>query len=289
MSDLVITKQSSALPMSAEQADILKKTLFKGFTDDEVAFSMAVCSRTGLDPFVRQIHFTKRKNRKTNEETIVITTGIDGFRLTANRTGAYAGSDAPVFEGDDKGLISASVTVWKIVAGQRYAFTAKVYWDEYYPGDPEGFMWRKMPRTMLSKCAEALALRKAFPAELSGVYSHEEMQQASSAREVNPAAAKKAKELTESVQATEAKPEFEASSYFEADPEPQELGIGDTIFNVGKKNKGKKLRQIPLKELAEFVDWAKGQGELTEEAQDCADRVRQFLEENSMKETNGPE
>ena len=41
MSDLAITKQSSALPMSAEQADILKKTLFKGFTDDEVAFSMA--------------------------------------------------------------------------------------------------------------------------------------------------------------------------------------------------------------------------------------------------------
>ncbi len=124
MSNIVVTKQSASLPIPAEQVDILRKTLFKGFNDDEMSFSLAVCTRTGLEPFLRQVHFTKRKNKQTNEETIVITTGIDGFRLTASRTGVYAGSDEPIFKEDDKGPLEAKVTVWKIVQGVRCPFTA---------------------------------------------------------------------------------------------------------------------------------------------------------------------
>lgn len=257
MSNLVVTKQSGALPMAPEQVDILRKTLFKGFNDDEMAFSLAVCSRTGLDPFMRQVHFTKRKNHATKEETIVITTGIDGFRLTATRTGAYAGSDEPIFVEDEKGPTMARVTVWKIVQGVKCSFTGSARWAEFYPGDgAPGFMWRKMPFVMLAKCAEAQALRKAFPAELSNIYSNEEMGQASNEKTVIQT---KAKELTAQVQQTEAVPDFESAAYFSgehSDIEGAALpdGPGEYVSRVGK-NKGKKIKDIKASELSAFVDW----------------------------------
>ena len=97
----------------------------------------------------------------------------------ADRTGKYAGNDEPVFDGRiGEYPAKATVTVWKIVGGVRCNFSASAYWQEYYPGDIKGFQWRKMPHVMLAKCAEAAALRKAFPADLSGVYTHDEMEQA---------------------------------------------------------------------------------------------------------------
>ena len=62
--------------------------------------------------------------------------------------------------------------------GNRGAWSATARWSEYYPGDQQGHMWKKMPNRMLEKCAEALALRKAFPSELSGLYVREELDQA---------------------------------------------------------------------------------------------------------------
>src|SRR3990167_9312826 len=175
MTNAVTIKNQSALSQafSTEQVDILRKTLFKKFNDDEIQFSLAVCGRTGLDPFSRQVHFRKQRDNNSGEDVILIITGIDGFRLTASRSGAYAGSDEPVFEMGSGGgkPIKATVTVWRVVGGVRCPFTASARWDEYYPGDKMGFMYRKMPYTMLGKCAEAQALRKAFPAELSNVYS----------------------------------------------------------------------------------------------------------------------
>jgi hypothetical protein len=70
----------------------------------------------------------------------------------------------------------ARVTVYRLVQGQRGAFSATARWTEYKPD--EDFMWKKMPHVMLAKCAEALALRKAFPKQLAGLYVKEEMEQA---------------------------------------------------------------------------------------------------------------
>jgi hypothetical protein len=77
---------------------------------------------------------------------------------------------------------AATVTVWRLVQGTRCSFTATARWSEYFPGDQGGHMWRKMPHTMLAKCAEALALRKGFPRQLAGLYAKEEMDQADSPR-----------------------------------------------------------------------------------------------------------
>ena len=92
-----------------------------------------------------------------------------------------AGSDDAVFVSSQDGKYpsSASVTVYRMVGGTRCAFSATARWDEYYPGDNgSGGMWRKMPHTMLAKCAEALALRKGFPHQTAGLYTADEMDQA---------------------------------------------------------------------------------------------------------------
>lgn len=154
-----------------EQVGLIKRTIAAGATDDELALFLRQCRRTGLDPFARQIYCVKRQGKMT------IQVGIDGFRLIADRSAQYAGNDDPVFDNEEKPR-KATVTVYKIVGGVRCDFTATARWDQYYPGDSQGFMWKKMPHLMLGKCAEALALRKAFPAELSGLYITEEMQQA---------------------------------------------------------------------------------------------------------------
>ena len=157
---------------------------------EQVNVFAKVCYEKSLSPFSRQIYLMKRsvKNGDKYEDRYTIQTGIDGYRVLAERTGTYAGNDDYIF---DEGLnqyqmlkekrpipTTASVTVYKIVGNMRVPFTATAQWEAYFPGDKQGFMWRKMPFLMLGKCAEALALRKAFPEALGGIYTDTEMQQA---------------------------------------------------------------------------------------------------------------
>ena len=162
---------ASRTDFTPDQVGLIKRTIAAGATDDELTLFLGQCRRTGLDPFARQIYCVKRQGKMT------IQVGIDGFRLIADRSAQYAGNDDPVFD-NEQNPTKATVTVYKIVGGVRCPFTATARWTQYYPGDSQGFMWKKMPHLMLGKCAEALALRKAFPAELSGLYISEEMQQA---------------------------------------------------------------------------------------------------------------
>jgi phage recombination protein Bet len=175
MSNIAVINKPGAL-IGAEEIKILKQSLWPTFTDPEVNYAVAICNQLQLNPLLRQIHFVKRNTK--NGATITAQTGIDGFRLTAERTGAYAGSDEPIYEygADKKRPEKATVTVYKMVQGTRCAFTASARWIEYYQSI--GGQWDKMPHVMLSKCAEALALRKAFPAELSALRTDEEMNQA---------------------------------------------------------------------------------------------------------------
>ena len=172
MSNIVTTFNPS-------QLDLIKNQIAKGCTDGEIEYFIGVCQRTGLDPFQRQIYAIRRKDNKV--EKMTIQTGIDGYRLIADRTGRYAGSDDPIHHCDAAGnLTRSTVTVWKIVSGVRCSFTASALFDEYVQQFSP--MWTKMKFTMLAKCAEALALRKAFPADLSGLYTTEEMMQSDNDR-----------------------------------------------------------------------------------------------------------
>jgi phage recombination protein Bet len=177
-SAMVVHQQASIAAVQQgweSKTDLIKRTVAKGATNDELEIFLHQCRKTGLDPLAKQIYFQKRKTKNGDQMTII--TGIDGYRLVADRTKQYAGNDDPVFDDDEKPT-KATVTVYKLIDGVRCAFTASARWSQYYPGDYLGFMWNKMPHLMLGKCAEALALRKAFPAELSGVYTAEEMHQA---------------------------------------------------------------------------------------------------------------
>lgn len=183
MSTELAKRPAASTPVVAtsweQMTDVIRKQ-YPGVADAELAVFFYQAKRMGLDPLARQIHLVTRAGKST------IQTGIDGYRAIADRTGAYAGNDEPQY---DEGLSqfemiaakrqpkTATVTVYKLVGGVRCAFTATAAWDAYCPkGD--AFMWQKMPFLMLGKCAEALAFRKAFPQDLSGVYTDEEMHQA---------------------------------------------------------------------------------------------------------------
>jgi len=155
-----------------QELDLIKKTVARDATDQELSLFLYTASMRGLNPLTRQIHFVKRGGQGT------IQTGIDGFRLIAERTGKYAPGTKPTnFEYDSRGnLLRATVFGIKIMNGQAFEFSATAKFNEYKVDSNQ--IWRKMPETMLEKCAEAKLLRKGFPEELSGLYTNEEMAQA---------------------------------------------------------------------------------------------------------------
>lgn len=167
--------------LTRQQIELIKNTIAKGSSDDELKMFLYVCERTRLDPFTKQIHLVPRWDSRLGKEMRTPIVGIDGLRSVAERTGVYAGNDDPIYD-DEAKPTKATVTVYKIVQGLRVGFTASARWDQYVPLKKDGSiaspLWNKMPHLMLGKCAEGLALRKAFPAVMSGLYVAEEMQQA---------------------------------------------------------------------------------------------------------------
>lgn len=175
----ITSEQSRSISYSRQQLDQIKDVYAKGANDVEFSNFVMVSVRTGLDIFKKHIYLVPRYDSKLERNIYAPQCSIDGFRAIAEDSQVYAGSDDVIFEGTTgtKGEYpeKATITVYKMVQGQRCAFTASARWTEYYPGDKIGFMWKQKPHIMLGKCAEALALRKAFPAKLNGLYTEDEM------------------------------------------------------------------------------------------------------------------
>jgi len=169
----VVPAESSAVPtITADQLELIKQTIARDATPEELKLFLYDCARQGVHPLDHLLHFTKRGGKYTPISS------IDFMRGRAAATGQCAGIDDALFAGAPKSpQFTATVTVWRLVDGQRCAFTATARWAEYKP-ESHDFMWTRMPYTMLGKCAEALALRKGFPQQLAGLYAREELDQA---------------------------------------------------------------------------------------------------------------
>jgi phage recombination protein Bet len=159
--------------ITSDQVALVKAVLAPDATDAELQLFFYDCQRRGVHPLDKLIHFTKRKGKYTP------VTSIDFFRSRAERTHEHMGTDDAVFTGTPASPegFAATVTVYRMVQGEKCPFTATARFLEFAPaGDGNDFMWKKMPFNQIAKCAEAQALRRGFPQELNGLHIVEEME-----------------------------------------------------------------------------------------------------------------
>jgi phage recombination protein Bet len=179
---------NSTPTLAADELDTLRRTIGHDLDPNEFELFAAICRRTGLDPFARQIYAVKRWDGRQRKEVMQIQTGIDGLRLIAERSSNYAGQTPAEWCGEDgkwvdvwlssKPPAAARVGVLRHDFEQPMYGVAKFssYCAKTKDGKPQA-LWATMPEVMIAKCAEALAIRKAFPNDVSGVYTREEMAQ----------------------------------------------------------------------------------------------------------------
>lgn len=177
-----LEKRADTQPMewTREQVELMRSQLMPGASDAEFQMNLAVASARRLNPITKQIHFVSRWNQQAGKNVWTHQVSIDGLRAIAERTGLYAGQDEAEYGKDEDGAAWCRVRVYRKDWGGRAA-VGKVYWLECVQNLPATkgggpvAMWASKPKLMWAKCAEAAALRKAFPEDTGGLYADDEM------------------------------------------------------------------------------------------------------------------
>jgi len=200
---------------SPQQLNLIRRTVARDCNDAEFDFFITVAKQAGLDPFRKQIHAIVFQKEAPDARRMVAITAIDGMRAIASRSRRYRpDEEEPTYSYrkalkgplNPLGLVKASVKIYIQDEGGQGCWrpvSGVAYWDEFAPikeewaqddrtgrwaptGEPSlDGSWAKMGRVMLAKCAEAQALRKAFPEDLSSLYERAELDQAC-ARDSSP-------------------------------------------------------------------------------------------------------
>jgi phage recombination protein Bet len=178
------------MTLTDKQLDLIRRTVARDCDPAEFDQFIHICKAVSLDPLRRQIYAFVFNKDNPKYRRMSVVTGIDGYRAIAERTKCYRPDEtAPRITYDDAGknpasnplgIVRAEVTVFKYAQGAWFPVTGEAYWDEYVPIkngtiDERKENWRKMARVMISKCAEAQALRRAWPDDFSGLAVEEEI------------------------------------------------------------------------------------------------------------------
>lgn len=187
MNDLVTQEHAQSLRSA------LKNSLYPGAKDESVDMVLAYCKAARLDPMTKPVHIVPMSVKVARDKwewRDVVMPGIELYRTKAHDTGEYAGQDEVEFGPTVSGKWGditveypqwAKVTVYRMKGNVNCAYTAKVLWLESYATAGKdslapNAMWRKRPFGQIEKCAEALALRKAFPEAIGAHNTAEEME-----------------------------------------------------------------------------------------------------------------
>lgn len=183
-----MSNQVARVDASEEIITALRASHYPGASDQSLAMVLSYCHAAGLDPMQKPVHIVPMWDSASRSMRDVVMPGISLYRIQAERTGLFAGVSKPEWGEmvtEKLGGVEVTypewcrVTVYKIVAGNSVAFEAEEYWLENYASKGKdnpapNAMWAKRPRGQLAKCAEAQALRRAFPS-LASVPTAEEM------------------------------------------------------------------------------------------------------------------
>jgi phage recombination protein Bet len=187
LSDVQVPAPARERGVEPHQWNALKQTVYPGASDQMILVAIDYCKARKLDPLAKPVHIVKTWDSQQRKEVEGIWPGINLHRTTAARTSEYAGKSEPIFGPEKTQQIGTrtitfplwcKITVSRIVKGESRSFTGLVYWLEVYAAGKDGpnRMWTKRPHGQLAKCAEAEALRAAFPEETGGEPTAEEME-----------------------------------------------------------------------------------------------------------------
>lgn len=292
MNEIQVSQPHSLSVYSAAAIQIIKDQICKGATDLELKQFIEVCKRTGLDPFTKQIYAIKRWDSQVGREVFAHQISIDGLRVIAERSGKYQGQEGPLWCGEDgvwvdcwlKDTPPAAAKVGIVRSDFKQVLWATARFKVYAQKKKDGTLtkfWKDMPDLMISKVAEGLALRKAFPNDQAEFYFSEagqktqelvakSVQQIQKAFEPHTAAVdaalSTAPDETIDISTGEVVPPLATKSEPVPESAPEVLTPFDAYTIPFGKHTGKTLKQLGLNEAKNYRDWLKSSNKGTGKA-----------------------